>query len=132
LSSARGALTASTAITDRYELKSRDGSAAVRALIWLLLGLLAATPISEHYCNFDRFLRGGQDIEFSLIALLAFLCLILLTAHKLSVGIQRHLRIRRWFVRLVVPLPKDLFVMHLFDRALLPCPPTTLPLQLRV
>ena len=34
-------------------------------------------PWTEHFCNFDRFLRGGQDLELGLLACLAVLCLVL-------------------------------------------------------
>jgi hypothetical protein len=39
-------------------------------------------PITEYLWTFDKFLRGGQDCEFGLLALAAIFCLILLLSHQ--------------------------------------------------
>lgn len=54
--------------------------AASRVLMWLMLGLLAVAPWTEHYATLDDF-PHGQDFELSLFAFLALLCLVLLLAH---------------------------------------------------
>jgi hypothetical protein len=38
-------------------------------------------PITEHLCNWDRFLRGGPDVEFSVLAGLLFAAMIVLSMH---------------------------------------------------
>lgn len=52
-----------------------------RLLLALIAILLAVMPVTEHVLSFDRFLRGGQDFELTLLATLATFCLILLLAH---------------------------------------------------
>jgi hypothetical protein len=39
-------------------------------------------PVTEYLWSFDKFLRGGQDCEFGLLALAAIFCLILLLSHQ--------------------------------------------------
>jgi hypothetical protein len=39
-------------------------------------------PITEYLWTFDKFLRGGQDCEFGLLALAAIFCLVLLLSHQ--------------------------------------------------
>ena len=51
---------------------------AARALAFLTLLLLAVMPFTEHFWNFDNFCRGGQDFEFSLLAIAMALGLVLL------------------------------------------------------
>jgi cytochrome bd-type quinol oxidase subunit 2 len=55
---------------------------AGRILILFIALLLMAMPWTEHFCNIDRFLRGGQDVEFSLLAFAAVLSLILLLSQR--------------------------------------------------
>jgi hypothetical protein len=45
--------------------------------------VLVLSSFTEHLWTWDRFLRGGQDFELSLLALLAFCCLILVLAQHL-------------------------------------------------
>lgn len=58
---------------------------AGRVLLFLTGILLLAMPWTEHYCAFDRFLRGGggQDVELGLFAILSFLCMVLVLAQHL-------------------------------------------------
>jgi hypothetical protein len=42
--------------------------------------VLAISSFTEHLWTWDRFLRGGQDFELSVLALIAFFCLILVLA----------------------------------------------------
>jgi hypothetical protein len=50
-----------------------------RLLILLTTLLLLVMPVTEHLCNWDHFLRGGQDVEFNLLAALLFAALVVLS-----------------------------------------------------
>ena len=50
-----------------------------RVLVLLTTMLLLAMPVTEHLCNWDRFLRGGPDVEFSLLAGLLFVAMVVLS-----------------------------------------------------
>lgn len=52
-----------------------------RVLILLTTLLLMVMPVTEHLCNWDRFLRGGPDVEFSVLAWLLFAAMIVLSMH---------------------------------------------------
>jgi hypothetical protein len=41
--------------------------------------LLLVMPVTEHLCNWDHFLRGGPDVEFSLLAGLLFAAMVVLS-----------------------------------------------------
>jgi hypothetical protein len=53
---------------------------AGRTLLIINLVVLVFSCFTEHFWTWDGFLRGGQDFELSLLALLAFFCLILVFA----------------------------------------------------
>jgi hypothetical protein len=53
---------------------------AGRLLLLINVIVLIASGFTEHLWTWDRFLHGGQDFELSLLALLAFFCLILVLA----------------------------------------------------
>jgi hypothetical protein len=53
-----------------------------RLLVLLTMLLLLVMPITEHLCNWDHFLRGGQDVEFNLLAGLLFLALVMLAMNR--------------------------------------------------
>lgn len=55
---------------------------ACRAVLILIEVLILLMPLMEHYCKWDRFLRGGPDVEFGILCLLLFAGLVLLTAHR--------------------------------------------------
>jgi len=48
-------------------------------------------PWTEHFCNIDGFLRGGQDVEFGLLAFAAVLSLVLLLSQKHRQGMAAAL-----------------------------------------
>jgi hypothetical protein len=50
---------------------------AGRVLIVLTALLLAVSPWTEYYWDFDNFLHGGQDFEFGLLATITVFCLVL-------------------------------------------------------
>ena len=53
-----------------------------RALIGLLAFLMVGMLWTERFLTWDKFLEGGQDLELSLVALVVFLCLIILLAQR--------------------------------------------------
>ncbi len=59
--------------------------------------LIAVMPWTEYFWHFDRFLRGGQDFELSLIAVFTSLCLMLLLfqlgqeSRQLAIVLRRSL-----------------------------------------
>jgi hypothetical protein len=55
---------------------------ACRAVLILIEVLILLMPLMEHYCKWDKFLRGGPDVEFGILCLLLFAGLVLLTAHR--------------------------------------------------
>ena len=50
-----------------------------RVLVLLTTMLLLVMPVTEHLCNWDKFLRGGPDVEFSLLAGLLFVAMVVLS-----------------------------------------------------
>jgi hypothetical protein len=50
-----------------------------RVLVFLTTLLLLVMPVTEYLCNWDRFLRGGPDVEFSLLAGLLFWAMVVLS-----------------------------------------------------
>jgi hypothetical protein len=54
---------------------------AGRTLLVINAIVLISSGFTEHLWTWDHFLRGGQDFELSLLALLAFFCLILVFAN---------------------------------------------------
>jgi hypothetical protein len=50
-----------------------------RVLVFLTTLLLLIMPITEYLCNWDKFLRGGPDVEFSLLAGLLFWAMVVLS-----------------------------------------------------
>ncbi|HEX5283268.1 MAG TPA: hypothetical protein VFW30_04040 [Bryocella sp.] len=67
---------------------------AGRALLLLNCVVLIVSTFTEHFWTWDRFLRGGQDFELSLLALLAFFCLILVLAQHFRRSVSELLRRR--------------------------------------
>lgn len=74
-----------------------DVGHASKALGRLLLGLLAvfmpAMMWTERFLTWDKFLQGGQDLELGIVALVAFLCLILLLAQRSQQALHRRLAV---------------------------------------
>jgi hypothetical protein len=67
---------------------------AGRFLVLLNIIVLILSSFTEHLWTWDRFLRGGQDFELSLLALLAFFCLILVLAQHFRRSVSELLRRR--------------------------------------
>lgn len=53
-----------------------------RLLLLLTTLLLLVMPLTEHVWNGDHFLRGGGDVEFSLLAGLLFAALVILAMNR--------------------------------------------------
>lgn len=55
---------------------------ACRAVLFLTEVLLLLMPLTEHFWQWDKFPRGGPDVEFGILSLLLFAGLVLLTAYR--------------------------------------------------
>lgn len=55
---------------------------ACRAVLLLTEVLILLMPLTEHFCKWDKFLRGGPDVEFGILSLLLFAGFVLLTAYR--------------------------------------------------
>ena len=77
---------------------------AGRSLVLLNVIVLILSSFTEHFWTWDRFLRGGQDFELSLLALLAFFCLILVFAQYFRRGVSELLRRRNGISTICDPL----------------------------
>jgi hypothetical protein len=55
---------------------------ACRAVLILTEVLLLLMPLTEHFCRWDKFLRGGPDVEFGILSLLLFAGLVLLMSYR--------------------------------------------------
>ena len=62
----------------------------------MTLLVIALMPLTEYLWHFDRFLRGGQDFEFSLLAILTVLCLVLVLFQHGKKDLELLICIRRW------------------------------------
>jgi len=67
-----------------------------RILLFLTGLLLMVMPWTEHYLPLDRFLRGGQDVELGLFALLSLLCLVLVLTQHFRQKIAMLLAVCQW------------------------------------
>ena len=77
-----------------------DGISQVYALAGRLLILFTAIlifvmPWTEYFCQFDRFLRGGQDLELGLLALLTIFSLVLVLLQQRRQDVTLLLTVRR-------------------------------------
>jgi hypothetical protein len=53
-----------------------------RAVLILTALLILLMPLTEHLYGWDKFLRGGSDVEFGILCLLLFAGLVVLMAHR--------------------------------------------------
>jgi hypothetical protein len=72
-------------------------------LIFLTALLVAVMPVTEYLWTFDKFLRGGQDCEFGLLALASILCLVLVLSHQRREILAFVLSLRRVLCSLFQP-----------------------------
>ena len=61
--------------TDRMSLGWTRGS---RVALLLTVLVVVVMPWTEYFWHFDKFLRGGQDLEFGFLSVTTLICLILL------------------------------------------------------
>jgi hypothetical protein len=66
-----------------------------RLLILFTAILLFVMPWTEHFCQFDRFLRGGQDLELGLLAVLTIFSLVLVLLRQRRQTLALLLTVRR-------------------------------------
>lgn len=81
--------------------KPTDGTSQARALAGRVLILLTAlviavSPWTEYYWDFDNFLHGGQDFEFGLLATITVLCLVLVLLQQSKQGVKFWFALREW------------------------------------
>jgi hypothetical protein len=67
-----------------------------RLLILFTAILIFVMPWTEYFCQLDRFLRGGQDCELGLLALLTFFSLVLVLQKQRRQNVTLLLAVRRW------------------------------------
>jgi hypothetical protein len=82
---------------------------AGRSLLLLNIVVLIVSSFTEHLWTWDHFLRGGQDFELSLLALLAFFCLILVLAQHFRRSASDLLSRRDSIARICDPPVVSLF-----------------------
>ena len=66
-----------------------------RLLILFTAILIFVMPWTEHFWQFDRFLRGGQDFELGLLAVLTIFSLVLVLLQKCRQNVALLLTIRK-------------------------------------
>jgi hypothetical protein len=79
-------------MADRFSRLLMVGTRVLMCLIGLLL---VVAPWTEHFATFDNF-PNGQDVELSLLAFLALLCLVLLLAVIRKRGLKDIFADRAW------------------------------------
>ena len=66
-------------------------------------------PWTEYFCSFDRFLRGGPDLELGLLALASVVCMVLVLVQHARVVLARILslyqRLSFLIMRTVLRIP---------------------------
>ena len=67
-----------------------------RLLILFTAILIFVMPWTEYFSQLDRFLRGGQDCELGLLALLTFFSLVLVLLKQRRQNVTLLLAVRRW------------------------------------
>jgi hypothetical protein len=67
-----------------------------RLLILFTAILIFVMPWTEYFWQFDRFLRGGQDFELSLLSLLTISSLVLVLLQQRRQNVTLLLTVRRW------------------------------------
>jgi hypothetical protein len=67
-----------------------------RLLLLFTAVLILVMPWTEHFCQLDKFLRGGQDCELGLLALLTIFALILVLLKQRRQSLNLLLVVQRW------------------------------------
>jgi hypothetical protein len=85
---------------------SADGLSRFHALsgrlLLLFTGLLLAVmPLTEYYWHFDKFLRGGEDLEFGILFVLTILSLAIVLSRSRRQTMAIIHAVRRWIAGIV-------------------------------
>jgi hypothetical protein len=75
---------------------SQACAAGGRTFVLFAMILILVMPLTEYYWTFDKFLRGGQDMEFGMLSLAAVLCLILVLSLQRKRRVISFLAARQW------------------------------------
>jgi hypothetical protein len=67
-----------------------------RLLLLFTAILIFVMPWTEYFCQFDRFLRGGQDLELGLLSLLSIFSLVLVLLQQRRQNVALLLTVRKW------------------------------------
>jgi hypothetical protein len=67
-----------------------------RLLLLFTAILVFVMPWTEYFCQFDRFLRGGQDLELGLLSLLSIFSLVLVLLQQRRQNVALLLTVRKW------------------------------------
>jgi hypothetical protein len=67
-----------------------------RVALLLTAILVLVMPWTEYFWHFDKFLRGGQDLELGLLSVATFICLILVLLQHGKRGVNLILASRKW------------------------------------
>jgi hypothetical protein len=86
----------STAIMRPIDGISQAYALGGRLLILFTAILIFVMPWTEYFCQLDRFLRGGQDCELGLLALLTSFSLVLVLLKQRRQSVTLLLAVRRW------------------------------------
>lgn len=86
----------STTIRPPIDAISQACALGGRLLILSTAVLIFVMPLTEYFWQFDRFLRGGQDFELSLLSLLTIFSLVLVLLQQRRQNLTLLLAVRRW------------------------------------
>ncbi len=67
-----------------------------RLLVSFIATLLVVMPWTEHVWHFDKFLLGGQDFEFGLLALASLFSLVLILSQASRQSVAFILAVQHW------------------------------------
>jgi hypothetical protein len=82
--------------SERIEGMSRVWAAGSRIALLLTAIIVFLMPLTEYLWHFDKFLRGGQDFEFGLLAVATILCLVMFLLQHGKQTVQLTLSLRKW------------------------------------
>lgn len=81
---------------NRIDGMSSLWAAVSRGALLFIVVVLLVMPWTEHFWNFDGFLRGGQDFEFGLLAIATFFCFVMVMMQLGKCSLGATLCLRRW------------------------------------
>ncbi len=81
---------------NRIDGMSSLWAAGSRGALLFIVVLLLVMPWTEYFWNFDKFLRGGQDFEFGLLAIATIFCLVMVMLQHGKCFLRATLSLRKW------------------------------------